>query len=44
MAKLHRAYKVELKPSDGQIQIIERTMGVCRYVYNLFIGINRKNY
>ena len=37
----HRAYKVELKPTSEQIQIIERTMGVCRYVYNLFIATNR---
>ena len=40
----HKAYKVELKPTNEQIQIIERTFGVCRYVYNLFIGINRDNY
>ncbi len=38
---IHRAYKVEVKPTSEQIQIIERTMGVCRYVYNLFIGANR---
>ena len=40
----HKAYKIELKPTSGQIQTIERTMGVCRYVYNLFIGTNRNNY
>ncbi len=40
----HQAYKVELKPTSEQKQIIERTMGVCRYVYNLFIGTNRDNY
>ena len=40
----HKAYKVELKPTSEQIQKIERTMGVCRYVYNLFIGMNRDNY
>ena len=40
----HKAYKVELKPTSEQMQIIERTMGVCRYVYNLFIGTNRDNY
>ena len=39
-----QAYKVELKPTSEQKQIIERTMGVCRYVYNLFIGTNRNNY
>lgn len=40
----HKAYKVELKPTSEQIQIIERTIGVCRYVYNLFIAANRDNY
>ncbi len=40
----HKAYKVELKPTSGQIQIIERTMGVCRYVYNLFIATKWDNY
>ena len=40
----HKAYKVEMKPTSKQIQTIERTMGVCRYVYNLFIGTNRDNY
>ena len=44
MASRHKAYKVELKPTAEQIQIIERTIGVCRYVYNLFIGINSDNY
>ena len=40
----HQTYKVELKPTSEQMQIIERTMGVCRYIYNLFIGTNRDNY
>ena len=40
----HKAYKVELNPTDEQKQKIERTIGVCRYVYNLFIATNRDNY
>lgn len=44
MTRHHQAYKVELKPTSEQRQIIERTMGVCRYVYNLFIATNRYNY
>ena len=40
----HRAYKIELKPTDKQVQVIERTMGVCRFVYNLFIATNQDNY
>lgn len=44
ITKRLRAYKVELKPTSEQVRIIERTIGVCRYVYNLFIGTNRDNY
>ncbi|MBQ9904821.1 MAG: transposase, partial [Synergistaceae bacterium] len=33
-----------MKPSSEQLQKIERTMGVCRYVYNLFIATNLDNY
>ena len=44
MSQRLRAYKVELKPTSEQKQKIERTMGVCRYVYNLFIGTNRDKY
>lgn len=40
----HRAYKVELKPTTEQKQIIERTLGICRYVYNLFLATNKDNY
>ena len=40
----HKAYKVELNPTDEQIRKIECTMGVCRYVYNFFIATNRDNY
>lgn len=39
-----KAYKIELKPTSAQIVQIERTMGVCRYVYNLFISTNRDNF
>ena len=40
----HNAYKVELRLTSAQIKIIERTMGVCRYVYNLFIATNQDNF
>ena len=40
----HRAYKVELNPTSEQIKKIERTMGICRYVYNLFVAMNRDNF
>ena len=40
----YKAYKAELNPTDKQIRIIERTMGVCRFIYNLFIATNRDNF
>ncbi|MBQ7215150.1 MAG: helix-turn-helix domain-containing protein [Synergistaceae bacterium] len=33
-----------MKPSREQIQIIERTIVLCRYVYNLFIAAKRDNF
>lgn len=38
------AYKTEIKPNPKQIEMIHRTLGSCRYVYNLFIRINRLRY
>ena len=43
-AAKYLGFKVELKPTSEQRQKIERTMGVCRYVYNLFICTNRDKY
>lgn len=39
-----KAYKVEIKPSNEQIQIINQTIGVCRWVYNKFIEVNQIRY
>ena len=38
----YRAFKVELKPMPAQIEKIEQTMGVCRFVFNLFISENQR--
>lgn len=38
----YRAFKVELKPVLEQIEKIERTMGVCRFIFNLFISVNQE--
>ena len=38
----YRAFKVELKPTPEQIEKIEQTMGVCRFVFNLFISENQR--
>ena len=35
-----RAYKTEVKLAKGQEDIYARTVGVCRYVYNMLIDIN----
>lgn len=39
-----RAYKTEINPTLEQIVKICRTIGVCRFVYNLFIATNRQRY
>ncbi|EMA6345312.1 transposase, partial [Bacillus cytotoxicus] len=35
---MKRAYFIELKPTDKQITKINQTIGVCRYVYNLYLS------
>lgn len=42
MAQKLRAYKTEIKPTPAQIDKINRTIGVCRYVYNLYLGKNKE--
>ncbi|QYA34066.1 RNA-guided endonuclease TnpB family protein (plasmid) [Macrococcus psychrotolerans] len=39
-----RAYKTEIKPNKAQIELINQTIGVTRYVYNLFITKNQNRY
>lgn len=39
-----RAYKSEIKPTGGQARLINQTIGVTRYVYNLFIMKNQDRY
>lgn len=35
---MKRAYLIEIKPTTEQINKIRQTIGVCRYVYNLYIS------
>ncbi|MDY5986189.1 MAG: transposase [Lachnoclostridium sp.] len=44
MRKLLRSYKTELKPTVEQKQAIDRTIGVCRFVYNFYIAHNKEIY
>ncbi|BCG66437.1 transposase [Staphylococcus phage vB_SsapH-Golestan101-M] len=39
-----RAYKVEIKPNQEQINTINQTIGTCRWVYNKFIEVNQLRY
>lgn len=39
-----KSYKTEIHPTDTQKQAIDRTIGVCRYVYNFYIAQNKEIY
>ena len=38
------AYKTEISPTPDQQTLINKTIGVCRYVYNFFIAHNKERY
>lgn len=44
MKKLLRSYKTEINPTFEQKQIINRTIGVCRYAYNFYLAYNKETY
>ncbi len=44
MKKLLKSYKTEINPTNKQKQIINRTIGVCRYVYNFYLAHNKEIY
>ena len=39
-----KSYKTEITPTFEQKQIINRTIGVCRFVYNFYLAHNREIY
>ena len=39
-----KSYKTELLPTLAQAKQIRRTIGVCRYVYNLYLAINNERH
>ncbi|MGE8203356.1 RNA-guided endonuclease InsQ/TnpB family protein [Heyndrickxia sp. NPDC080065] len=41
---MKKAYFIEIKPTSEQIAKINQTIGVCRYVYNLYISKNKETY
>lgn len=44
MWRLLRSYKTEINPNKEQIQIINKTIGVCRFIYNFYIAHNKEIY
>ena len=39
-----RAYKVEIKPTQKQIEKINKSIGICRWLYNEYLSTNNKLY
>ena len=39
-----KSYKTEIKPSQEQIQKINKTIGTCRFIYNFYIAHNKELY
>ena len=44
MTKLLKSYKTEIFPTTEQKNKINRTIGVCRFVYNFYLAHNREIY
>lgn len=41
---LLKSYKTELNPTQEQMQIIHKTIGTCRFVYNFYLAYNKQRY
>jgi putative transposase len=39
-----QAYKFELKPSGGQLSLLRRFAGACRFVFNKALALQKENY
>ena len=39
-----KTYKIEIKPTEGQSIKINKTIGVCRFIYNFYIVHNQQVY
>ena len=44
MKLIKRTYRFRLYPSDSQKDLIEKTLGCSRHVYNEFLSICKKEY
>lgn len=43
-SKVVKAYKIRIYPTKNQIDLIEKTFGCCRFVYNYFLAKSIKDY
>ena len=41
---MKKTYKIEFKPNKTQIQVINKTLGTCRYLYNKYLYTNKRFY
>ena len=41
MKRLLKSFKTEINPTEEQKARIRRTIGICRYVYNFYLGHNK---
>ena len=44
MIRLLKSYKTEIDPTEEQKHKINRTIGVCRFIYNFYIAENKAIY
>ena len=44
MKKLLKSYKTEIYPNAKQKEMIHRTIGVCRFIYNFYLAYNKEIY
>lgn len=44
MVKILRVYKTEINPIKEQADKIRQTIGVCRFIYNLYLAENKRKY
>jgi putative transposase len=44
VVKILRVYKTEINPTKEQADKIRQTIGVCRFIYNLYLAENKRRY
>ncbi len=40
--KIHKGYKFRIYPTEEQRVLIHKTLGCCRYIWNLVLGAQKK--